>query len=571
MGRGGDAQTSSNAGAGEVRTNRRDPTPGCLRHTRISLRADDRAAARQPRAAHAAREMTSRARAISPPRLKLPSFFSPPLTPRRLPSPKRTHPPLRSAQWDVIIVGAGVAGASLAYALGNEGRRVLLLERDLSEPVRIVGELLQPGGYLKLKELGLEHCVDGIDAQKVYGYAMYKDDGEALVGYPLEGRGDDVAGRSFHNGRFVMRLREAAKGCPNVDVRQATVKKLLAEDGGEWTDGTTIGGVATAVDEKEQRFFAPLTVVCDGYFSSFRKKLTPAASPVSPSTFVGIILDGDPNDLLPRPGHGHVVLGDPSPVLFYPISSKEVRCLVDIPAHVKMPSVASGAMAEYVMTKIVPQVPEKLRAPLVKAVEGGQFKSMMNKTMPAQPSRTPGAVLLGDAFNMRHPLTGGGMTVAFSDVVTMRSMLSPLPSFADAAAVGERVDAFYAHRTRPALTINTLANALYKVFCATGDSGMEEMRRACFEYLRLGGSMSAGPIALLGGLETNPLTLVSHFFSVALFGVGRLMVPLPTPARLVKGANLLKGAVQIISPIVWGEGLIRMFVPSKHRERWGWI
>ena len=293
---------------------------------------------------------------------------------------------MRSAQWDVIIVGAGVAGASLAYALGNEGRRVLLLERDLSEPVRIVGELLQPGGYLKLKELGLEHCVDGIDAQKVYGYAMYKDDGEALVGYPLEGRGDDVAGRSFHNGRFVMRLREAAKGCPNVDVRQATVKKLLAEDGEEWTDGTTIGGVATAVDEKEQRFFAPLTVVCDGYFSSFRKKLTPAASPVSPSTFVGIILDGDPNDLLPRPGHGHVVLGDPSPVLFYPISSKEVRCLVDIPAHVKMPSVASGAMAEYVMTKIVPQVPEKLRAPLVKAVEGGQFKSMMNKTMPAQPS-----------------------------------------------------------------------------------------------------------------------------------------------------------------------------------------
>ena len=31
----------------------------------------------------------------------------------------------------VIVVGAGVAGASLAYTLGNEGRRVLLLERDL--------------------------------------------------------------------------------------------------------------------------------------------------------------------------------------------------------------------------------------------------------------------------------------------------------------------------------------------------------------------------------------------------------------------------------------------------------
>ena len=44
---------------------------------------------------------------------------------------------------------------------------MLLLERDLSQPDRIVGELLQPGGYLKLRELGLAHCVDGIDSQKV--------------------------------------------------------------------------------------------------------------------------------------------------------------------------------------------------------------------------------------------------------------------------------------------------------------------------------------------------------------------------------------------------------------------
>ena len=31
-----------------------------------------------------------------------------------------------------------------------------VIERDLNEPDRIVGELLQPGGYLKLIELGLE-------------------------------------------------------------------------------------------------------------------------------------------------------------------------------------------------------------------------------------------------------------------------------------------------------------------------------------------------------------------------------------------------------------------------------
>ena len=47
------------------------------------------------------------------------------------------------------------------------GRRVLLLERDLSTPDRIVGELLQPGGYRILERLGLADCCSDIDAQKV--------------------------------------------------------------------------------------------------------------------------------------------------------------------------------------------------------------------------------------------------------------------------------------------------------------------------------------------------------------------------------------------------------------------
>lgn len=44
---------------------------------------------------------------------------------------------------------------------------MLLIERDLSQPDRIVGELLQPGGFLKLKELGLAGCTEEIDSQKV--------------------------------------------------------------------------------------------------------------------------------------------------------------------------------------------------------------------------------------------------------------------------------------------------------------------------------------------------------------------------------------------------------------------
>jgi len=71
-----------------------------------------------------------------------------------------------------------------------------------------------------------------------------------------------------------------------------------------------------------------------------------------PSCFVGLVLD---NCQLPYPNHGHVVLGNPSPILFYPISSNEVRCLVDVPGQ-KVPSIANGEMAKYLKTVVAPQV-----------------------------------------------------------------------------------------------------------------------------------------------------------------------------------------------------------------------
>ena len=56
---------------------------------------------------------------------------------------------------DVLIVGAGILGSALAVTLGRQGRSVVLLEKSLKEPDRIVGELLQPGGVAALEKLGL--------------------------------------------------------------------------------------------------------------------------------------------------------------------------------------------------------------------------------------------------------------------------------------------------------------------------------------------------------------------------------------------------------------------------------
>ena len=62
---------------------------------------------------------------------------------------------------EVVVVGAGVLGSAIAAVLARDGRRVTIVERDLAEPDRIVGELLQPGGYRALKKLGLGGIAKG--------------------------------------------------------------------------------------------------------------------------------------------------------------------------------------------------------------------------------------------------------------------------------------------------------------------------------------------------------------------------------------------------------------------------
>ncbi|CAN0917731.1 Squalene monooxygenase SE1, partial [Linum grandiflorum] len=417
---------------------------------------------------------------------------------------------------DVIVVGAGVAGAALAHTLGKDGRRVVVIERDLTEPDRIVGELLQPGGYLKLIELGLQDCVEEIDAQRVVGYALIKNGKSTRLSYPLDKFQEDVAGRSFHNGRFIQRMREKAATLPNVRLQQGTVTSLLEENG-------VIKGVQYKTkDGLELKAYAPLTVVCDGCFSNLRRNLCTSK---------------------------------------VPISSTEIRCLVDMPGQ-KVPSIGNGEMAKYLKNAVAPQVPPELRDAFISAVDKGNIRTMPNRSMPANPQPTPGALLMGDAFNMRHPLTGGGMTVALSDIVVLRDLLKPLRDYHDAASLTQYLESFYTLRKPVASTINTLAGALYKVFSASPDEARKEMREACFDYLSLGGVCSSGPVALLSGLNPRPLSLVLHFFAVAIYGVGRLLLPFPSPKGFWIGARLITSASGIIFPIIKAEGVRQMFFPA---------
>ncbi|PRQ49520.1 putative squalene monooxygenase [Rosa chinensis] len=61
----------------------------------------------------------------------------------------------------------------------------------------------------------------------------------------------------------------------------------------------------------------------------------------------------------------------------------------------------------------------------------------------------------------------------------------------------------------------------------------------CLIPWRLGGIFSNGPVSLISVLNPHPLYLFLHFFVAAIYGVGRLMLPFPSPKRMWLGFLLI--------------------------------
>ncbi|KAJ3123161.1 Squalene epoxidase, partial [Nowakowskiella sp. JEL0407] len=399
-------------------------------------------------------------------------------------------------KYEVVIIGGGILGCAAAAALGNDGREVLLIERDWKEPDRIVGELLQPGGVKALQELGLADTLNDIDGITVNGYAVISSSDDVVLPYPNIPN-QPIQGVSFHHGRFVMKLREAAEKAKNVTCLEATATDLLYES------NVIIGvkvSIKNSTDVEELDINADLTLICDGCFSKFRKGLV-KYDPALKSHFAGLILE---NCTLPYPNHGHVVLVDPSPILLYQIGTNDTRILVDIPGRLPSSTPSEketeSPMVKYMKNFVLPQLPKQVHSSFLDALATQKVRVMPNSWLPPSDHKLKGGIILGDAFNMRHPLTGGGMTVAFWDVVHLRNALSvkKIPLLTDVPSVQKEMKVQVYERGNVALAVNMLAMMLYALFSGANEE-LKILRNGCFAYFKLGGSCVSTPVGLLGG------------------------------------------------------------------------
>ena len=88
----------------------------------------------------------------------------------------------QGASFDVLVVGGGLAGSSLAIALAREGVDVLLVERERAFRDRVRGEVMATWGTVEAKRLGLFELLRQRCAIEVR-YLTYYVDG---VGAPID-------------------------------------------------------------------------------------------------------------------------------------------------------------------------------------------------------------------------------------------------------------------------------------------------------------------------------------------------------------------------------------------------
>lgn len=489
--------------------------------------------------------------------------------------------------YDAIVIGAGVVGPCIATAMARQGRKVLIVEREWNEPDRIVGELMQPSGLKALKELGMIQAVNNIEARYVTGYYIKYFDRTLQLEYPskqdsqktnpvrsvddcvFDGNDkfdendqainekdwdldENVRGVSFRHGKFLTNLRRMVREEPNVTAVEGNATSLIRDsEDPDWVRGVV---VKTPLGEMVS-YKAKQTFACDGIYSKLRREHAKDYVPKVGSYFVGLALE---HAKLPAPNKGHVLLGNHAPVLIYQISPVETRMLCAY-RSTKPPSASNDTFYKYLMNDVYPMMPEELKPSFRAAAESRSYRPMANQFLSAakQGTRNKGFIMLGDSLNMRHPLTGGGMTVGLNDASLLAKLLHPsqVEDLGDQAAVSGKLIQFSRKRKNLDSVINTLSIALYSLFAADR-RGLQILQQGCFEYFLLGGDCVKGPIGLLSGMLPFPMLLFNHFFSVAFYAIYLNFCAAGLagfPVAFYEAFVTLFTAVEVFTPYLWKE------------------
>jgi len=315
----------------------------------------------------------------------------------------------------VVIVGAGPAGASLAYILSARGIRVTLLERRHDFAREFRGEVLMPSGVSALAQLGLQSRLQALPTHAIDIASVYLNR-RLLFQQNLEDLLDDPIVAVSQPALLEMLVEEAERHSTFRFMRGVSLKDLMFE-------GDRATGVRLRENDVETELAADLVIGADGRNSAIRRLAGLPSREMSPPMDVvwcKLPLPDDWKGVRVYAGRGHLLIAyhtwDDSLQVGWVIMKGTFGEL-------------SSRGAEQWVTEMANHVSQDFAAHLLLHRDAVQRPFLLNVASDrAVRWSTPGTLLIGDAAHTMSPVGAQGINVALRDTIVAANHLVPVLS-----------------------------------------------------------------------------------------------------------------------------------------------
>ena len=299
--------------------------------------------------------------------------------------------------FDVIIAGAGPAGASAAIHLARNDVRVLLVEQKKFPRAKLCGEFISPECRRHFEALGVANAMTNSAPASITETVFYSSRGQHVT-IPSSWFGGPAA---LGLSRAVMDdvLLRRAQQCGVEVIEGATITEPIL-------DKDIVRGVKLKLNGDEQQHTAALTIDATGRARILTRKLH--SEPKSKAKLIAFkvhlrntrVAAGACEIYFYRDGYGGLssVEGDISNLCFI-ISAEQVKRLHSDPDRVMREMVMKNRRARYTLEHA--------------ETESEWLSASWERFGRQQPSPAKGLLAIGDSAAFIDPFTGSGMLMAF--------------------------------------------------------------------------------------------------------------------------------------------------------------
>jgi 2-polyprenyl-6-methoxyphenol hydroxylase-like FAD-dependent oxidoreductase len=393
-------------------------------------------------------------------------------------------------QYDLIIVGGGIAGSALAGVMARAGRAVLVLEKSEVFEDQVRGEWIAPWGVTEVRRLGLLDPLLAAGGHYLTRHVTYDEtldpeQAEAAT-LPLGIFAPDVPGPlCIGHPRHCQTLMDEAIRAGAEVVRGVDV---LAVGPG------VAPFVSYMLNDERHGASARLLVGADGRNSMVREACGVTLYADRPHhMFGGMLVEGaggwDP---------GKQAIGTEGDFAFlaFPQGDGRVRVYGSYSLEDRARFSGPDGARRFLDSFLVNCSPENRR--LVEGRPAGPLRSYANNDTWTEAPFVEGAVLVGDAAGWNDPIIGLGLSITYRDVRIVSDLLLSSDAWTPALLAPyaeERLE-----RMRRLRFVASLQSALDAEFGPRA----RQRRRSYFQRAKDDPSLGAHMFAVMAGPETAP-------------------------------------------------------------------